>query len=64
MTVQDESPIRIGDSAADPLIPKGQTFPIKAADVAIDYADRQVRNETLFERFLRNLRNALSAPHA
>jgi hypothetical protein len=64
MTAQYESPIGIGDSAAAPQIPKGQTAPIKAADVANDYIDRQVPNGTLFERFLRNLRIALSAPHA
>ena len=64
MAAQDEPPIRIVDTAAGPLIPKGQTTPVTTDDSAIDFDDRPGRNDSLVERFLYNLRVALSAPHS
>jgi hypothetical protein len=64
MAAQSEKPVRVAKPAPEPLVPMGQTAPIKADCADIDRDDRPVRNESLLERFLQNLRIALSAPHA
>jgi len=64
MAAQSEKPVRVAEPAPEPLVPMGQTAPIKADCAEIDCNDRAGRNDSLMERFLRNLRMALSVPHA
>ena len=64
MAAQNESQVWIAEIAAGPLAPNNQTTPVKADDAASEREVRPVGNDSLLERFLNNLRLALSVPHA
>ncbi len=63
MATQDETPVRVVETAAGSLVAKGQASQIKAELASGDRDDWPGCNDSLTERFLYNLRVALSAWH-
>lgn len=63
MATQNETPVRVVETAAGSPVPNGQISPINSQNASINREEWPGHNDSLTERFLYNLRIALSAWH-